>query len=289
MNKMIRTGLLILLAVSLMLTTALAGEVIISEREKASRLADKAMEEKYGITLLTQEYFARNTADEGNGRFVVQYWGIEDWGFVLGHYKVVVENGKVTDISWSHDGEDTSGGMNADAWGKEQILEMLLMNQESGETAQFDEKIQEINRKHGITDFSELFEVPEDERIWDEIGYKNVREQAALSVEEMTRIAMEGIRVSFELTDEQAANLVDANTPIEEAREDGEEDEDTEYYMFHGAPCYMVNIMLAENDQAKIPGQLRYKEKDGYYWVYINVVTGVVEEIFYIAGIGGNG
>ena len=131
--------------------------------------------------------------------------------------------------------------------------------------------------------------MPEDERIWDEIGYKNVREQAALSVEEMTRIAMEGIRVSFELTDEQAANLVDANTLTEEDGEDGEEDEDTEYYMFHGAPCYMANIMLAENDQAKIPGQLRYKEKDGYYWVYINVVTGVVEEIFYIAGIGGNG
>ena len=289
MNKLIRTGLLILLAVSMLLTTATAGEVIISEREKASRLADKALEEKYGITLLTQEYFNRNTADEGNGRFVVQYWGIEDWGFVLGNYKVVVDNGKVTEIAWSHDGEDTSGGMNADAWGQEQILEMLLMNQESGETAQFDEKIQEINRKHGITDFSELFEVPEDERIWDEIGYKNVREQAALSAEEMTRIAMEGIRVSFELTDEQAANLVDANTPIEEAREDGEEDEDTEYYMFHGAPCYMANIMLDENDQAKIPGQLRYKERDGYYWAYINVVTGVVEEIFYIAGIGGNG
>ena len=199
MNKMIRTGLLILLAVSLMLTTALAGEVIISEREKASRLADKAMEEKYGITLLTQEYFNRNTADEGNGRFVVQYWGIEDWGFVLGNYKVVVDNGKVTEITWSHDGEDTSGGMNADAWGNEQILEMLLMNQESGETSQFDEKIQEINQKHGITDFSELFEVPEDERIWDEIGYKNVREQAALSVEEMTRIAMEGIRHEIEI------------------------------------------------------------------------------------------
>lgn len=289
MNKMIRTGLLILLAVSLMLTTALAGEVIISEREKASRLADKAMEEKYGITLLTQEYFNRNTADEGNGRFVVQYWGIEDWGFVLGNYKVVVDNGKVTEISWSHDGEDTSGGMNADAWGQEQILEMLLMNQESGETAQFDEKIQEINRKHGITDFYELFEVPEDERIWDEIGYTKVREQAAYSAEEMTRIAMEGIRVSFELTDEQAANLVDVNALIERDGEEDEEDEDTEYYTFHGAPCYMAHIMLDENDQAKIPGQLRYKEKDGFYWVYINVVTGVVEEIFYIAGIGGNG
>ena len=289
MNKMIRTGLLILLAVSLMLTTALAGEVIISEREKASRLADKAMEEKYGITLLTQEYFNRNTADEGNGRFVVQYWGIEDWGFVLGNYKVVVDNGKVTEISWSHDGEDTSGGMNADAWGQEQILEMLLMNQESGETAQFDEKIQEINRKHGITDFYELFEMPEDERIWDEIGYTKVREQAAYSAEEMTRIAMEGIRVSFELTDEQAANLVDVNALIERDGEEDEEDEDTEYYTFHGAPCYMAHIMLDENDQAKIPGQLRYKEKDGFYWVYINVVTGVVEEIFYIAGIGGNG
>ena len=289
MNKMIRTGLLILLAVSMLLTTATAGEVIISEREKASRLADKAMEEKYGITLLTQEYFNRNTADEGNGRFVVQYWGIEDWGFVLGNYKVVVDNGKVTEISWSHDGEDTSGGMNADAWGNEQILEMLLMNQESGETAQFDEKIQEINRKYGITDFSGLFEMPEDERVWDEIGYTKVREQAAFSAEEMTRIAMEGIRVSFELTDEQAANLVDVNALIEREGEDGEKEEDTEYYTFHGAPCYMAHIMLDENDQAKIPGQLRYKEKDGFYWAYINVVTGVVEEIFYIAGIGGNG
>ena len=289
MNKIIRTGLLILLAVSMMLTAATAGEVIISEREKASRLADKAMEEKYGITLLTQEYFNRNTADEGNGRFVVQYWGIEDWGFVLGNYKVVVDNGKVTEISWSHDGEDTSGGMNADAWGNEQILEMLLMNQESGETAQFDEKIQEINRKYGITDFSGLFEMPEDERVWDEIGYTKVREQAAFSAEEMTRIAMEGIRVSFELTDEQAANLVDVNALIEREGEDGEKEEDIEYYTFHGAPCYMAHIMLDENDQAKIPGQLRYKEKDGFYWAYINVVTGVVEEIFYIAGIGGNG
>ena len=51
MNKMIRTGLLILLAVSMLLTTATAGEVIISEREKASRLADKVMEEKYGKAL----------------------------------------------------------------------------------------------------------------------------------------------------------------------------------------------------------------------------------------------
>jgi len=100
---------------------------------------------------------------------------------------------------------------------------------------------------------------------------------------------MEGIRVSFELTDEQAANLVDVNALIERDGEEDEEDEDTEYYTFHGAPCYMAHIMLDENDQAKIPGQLRYKEKDGFYWVYINVVTGVVEEIFYIAGIGGNG
>ena len=289
MNRIFRSAFLLLLAVSLMLTTALAGEVIISDREKASRLADKAMEEKYGITLLTQEYFARNTADEGNGRFVVQYWGIEDWGFVLGHYKVVVENGKVTDISWTHDGEDTSGGLDADAWGQEQILEMLLMNQETGETDGFDEKIQAINRKHGVTGVVDLSEIPDNETVWDEIGYQKVREQAAFSAEEMTRIAMEGVRVSFELTDEQAAKLVDVNTLTEEDVEESGEDEDTGYYTFHGAPCYMANIMLSGEEQEKIPGKLRYTEKEGYYWAYINVVTGTVEEIFYIAGIGGNG
>jgi hypothetical protein len=38
-----------------------------------------------------------------------------------------------------------------------------------------------------------------------------------------------------------------------------------------------------------LPNGLLYTEKNGTYWVCVNVQTGVVEDIFYAAGIAGNG
>ena len=51
---------------------------------------------------------------------------MEDLAFVLGRYDVRVKDDAVQDVTWSHDGEDTSKGFESAAWGTEQLNKMLL-------------------------------------------------------------------------------------------------------------------------------------------------------------------
>ncbi len=281
MKQMIKTSLALLLALILMLTAALAEEIVISDREKAIRAADKALEEKYGITQLTQEYFARTSADEGNGTFIIEYKGQFEWAYVLGAYKVTVVNGAVTDISWTHDGEDTSGGLDATAWGNEQILEMLKLNQEYGDMDLIARKAQAINEKVG-------FSVTNDDYIVDYIAIDDkestkIPEQNGHTLQEYLDTAREGIRILFELTDEQAGTIRFAV-----AEED--ETESYDYVYLYGTPCIRVAYIVERSEEPELlPSGVAYNDKEGNYWVYIDVVTGAVEEIIYSAAIGGNG
>ena len=61
-----------------------------------------------------------------------------------------MDRNTVTNISWSRDGEGTSGGLDAEAWGSDQILEMLRLNQQEGGTQVFDARIYEINQNNGF-------------------------------------------------------------------------------------------------------------------------------------------
>ena len=67
MKRILKICILTLAVLTLALPAALAEEIVISDRVQAIRLADKALEEKYGITLLTQEYFERDTEDGEDG------------------------------------------------------------------------------------------------------------------------------------------------------------------------------------------------------------------------------
>ena len=60
--------------------------------------------------------------------------------------------------------------------------------------------------------------------------------------------------------------------------------------MYEDEPCYTVCLALddKEEDDILLNG-IKYTEKEGNYWVYVNVQTGVIEEISYSAAIGGNG
>ena len=132
MKKRIRKCLTVTLCAILLFSVAAAEEPVLSDREKAIMLADKAIEEKYGLTLLTREYLSCSVEKEAENAYTVRYGGIEGLDDVLGIYQVAVENGTVTDVSWSYDGEDTSGGLNAMAWGRDQLMTMLRINQETG-------------------------------------------------------------------------------------------------------------------------------------------------------------
>ena len=147
MKKRIRKCLTVTLCAILLFSVAAAEEPVLSDREKAIMLADKAIEEKYGLTLLTREYLSCSVEKEAENAYTVRYGGIEGLDDVLGIYQVAVENGTVTDVSWSYDGEDTSGGLNAMAWGRDQLMTMLRINQETGSMDSIYEYADEITKR----------------------------------------------------------------------------------------------------------------------------------------------
>ena len=114
---------------------------------------------------------------------------------------------------------------------------------------------------------------------------------AKLSVEEMDEIARQAIISLYNLPEEQASQLV--NEHEWEKLEYGNEG-DSELYNYalqNGIACYTSCFSLGggEEEGELRPDGLRYTENEGTYWVYINVETGTVEEVFYSVGIGGNG
>ncbi len=280
MKRILKTGLLLLAVLALLLPAARAEEIIISEREKAIRLADKALEEKYGITQLTQEYFDRVTEYWEGDIYIVRYQGTDFWGYALGTYEVMVEDGAVTGVTWSHDGEDTSGGLASEAWGSEQILEILRLNQETGDLSLFEDRLEEINEKHGY--IVDRDTVSDARRVMRETHSEEARGQAVLSEEQINDIAGQAVAEVYGLTEEQAAHMEVLSETDEEA---------SWYVMLHGEPCRISCIGVGDDEAESdvLSNGILYTEKNGTYWVCVNVKTGVVEEIFYSAGIGGNG
>ena len=143
------------LAAALMLitVTALAAGIIFAKRVPATEIADQALLKTYGITPQMQSMFIRETAEGEGGTTVVTYEGKENLAYVLGKYTVIVDGQTVNNIYWSHDGEDTSGGLEASAWGKDQLEEILRIDPETGKQAElrtFDPYIEKINREHGF-------------------------------------------------------------------------------------------------------------------------------------------
>ncbi len=280
MKHMLKISILALVILALALPAALAEGIVISEREKAIRLADHALEEKYGITQLTQEYFDRNTEKTGDGTYAVTYTGTDFWGYVLGTYEAVVENNTVTGLTWSHDGEDTSGGLNAEAWGHEQILEMLRLNQETGDISLFEERVNEINKKHGFVPSRD--DISDADLIRRETCSEEARDQSVLSIDQMNEIAKQAVIAVYGLSDTQTAYMEILSEPDEQA---------FWYIMYRDIPCLISCIGVGDNEAEPdvLPNGLLYTEKNGTYWICVNVQTGEVVEIFYSAGIGGNG
>ena len=154
--KTVCSVLAAILMVVLLVSASSAEEITVSGKVNAIMYADKALEEKYGITLLLQDYFSRTAEEKDDGVFIVRYEGQYNFAYVLGRYEVTVDGNHVTGITWSHDGEDTSGGFEAEAWGAEQIMEMLRLNQEAETTDPFDAIVNEISRKHGFVYMPEI-------------------------------------------------------------------------------------------------------------------------------------
>lgn len=273
MGKKVSAMLVLAIVLMLLMATALAAGIIFAKRVPATEIADQALLKTYGITARMQSLFTRTTAEGEKGTTVITYEGIEHLAYVLGKYTVIVEGQTVKSISWSHDGEDTSGGLEASAWGKDQLEEILRIDPETGEVAQlrlFDPYVNRINRAHGF-DYQKYWSENENEQhvvVLEGEDIEKAKEKQAFSAHDFVQIAKEAVGVRYHLTSRQIS-LMSINV-----------DENWAYVLLDGTLCYCCQILVGELSDEET-------EQDGTYTVYLNLETGVVEDILFLSEHGG--
>ena len=117
-------------------------------------------------------------------------------------------------------------------------------------------------------------------------------EARKLSEDEMIAIGREFIISSYGLNEEQISRLelYTNRGPTMELlaligiTEVPEQDPNEWYETIKGVPCFEVEYLLYSEG-----GDENRTEKDGYYIVYVNVETGVIEDILYVPPQTGNG
>lgn len=288
MKKKISLGFVFAMVLVLLAAAALATTLLLSPRANAVKAADEAVKEKYGITAELQSFFGREEKELPEGGVEVTYTGAGSMAYALGTYTVVVKDGKAEEVSWSHDGEDTSGGYDAEAWGLEQLNQMLIDCRDNDLKQAYLDRTEEIAAAHGVPEDDEPSEA-------DENYFNTIEEQknAALNArkipeEEMIRTGREFIVSNYGLNEEQAARMeLYTNT---ELPDDG--NPNCWYDMINGKPCFCVEYLLYQpmtTEEYEAGKPLDYKEGDGYYVVYVNVETGEIEEYVYNSGLEGQG
>ena len=272
-RKKLSVTLVIAIVLMLLMATALAAGIIFAKRVPATEIADQALLKTYGITAQMQAMFTRKTAEGEGGATVVTYEGREHLAYVLGKYTVIIDGQTVKNICWSHDGEDTSGGLEASAWGKDQLDEILRIDPETGKQAQlltFNPYIDRINQEHGF-DYQAYWAENEDEKyvvVLEGEDIEKAKERQAFSAHDFLQIAKEAVGVRYHLTPQQISLMsIDV-------------DENSAYVLLDGTLCYRCWIFVGELSDEET-------EQDGTYTVYMNLETGVVEDIQFLSEHGG--
>ena len=278
MKKKISLGLVLaLILVSLSVAGLAAAALLFSPKADAARVADRALEERYGVTPEMQTFFVRSEEELPGGAVRVTYAGRDQLLEALGTYTARVKDGKA-EISWSYDGKDTSGLYGADAWGAEQLKQMLADNQETGDMGLFLPRALEIAQANG-NPWQDAVSTEEEAIAY--IERLEAEKTAALAArklpeDEMAELARQAVIEAYSLTAEQAAALEKYVQPLAD-------EENAWYWMEDGKPCFEVQYFLSQGPDGA------FVEKDGAYGVLVNVETGVIERIVYESGLGGEG
>lgn len=295
MKKKVSLGFVFAVVLVLLTAAALATTFLLSPRATAVQIADKALEEQRGITAEMQSFLAREEKPLEDGSVEVTYSGFAETEYVLGVYTVIVKDGKAT-VTWSRDGEDTAGGYEADAWGLEQLKQMKKDSLNEQLKQEYLDKAYAIAQKHSaIEDDDESIDANED--YFREIEERKTTALNARKVSEREMIATgrEFIISNYGLNEEQVARMELYTNFGQEPVNDEPVDGNSWYDMINGKPCFTVEYLLGSNEE--VPEQegvaevtpRKYREKDGYYVVYVNVETGEIEEYVYNSGLAGQG
>ena len=291
--KKFSTTFILIAAIVCLSVTALAAGLIFSPKYDAARVANQAMEDQYGITPDLLSLFWRDVKENEDGTTTVVYSTTNDVGPVsrIGEYTVMVDGPKAT-VSWSNEGKDTSGGLSAEAYGPDQLhiisydygnamqqlmeLEIIPSPDYSPNPRLADGQIddEEWTEEDQAEWEQALAEVEEDEKQrLAEIAEAESR--GKITVEQASDVGKEAIIQEYTLTKEQADKLEYQPDMIYASYENDE-------------PLINLCYCLWQKEGATFSGD-NFTEKDGQYWVTINLLTGVIEDLVYDSGLAGNG
>lgn len=287
MKRFSRTIILVA-AILCIILTAFAAERMFSARMDVVKLAEKALEDTYGVTVSMQgSFFGRSVEEKQDGSTIVTYSGIDFLHEALGEYTVVIQSGKAS-ASWSHDGEDTQGLFEANAWGAEQLAEMLRLTVEDGDLSSFSQQAKAIAElKQALPTVAPT---PQPNAATLETAWLSEEEARAAcnaagrTEEDLLLLAEEGVATAYELTTAQREQLV---FPFGAGLDADEVHNYMYYHVQDGKTIFTVMLMLKQ--PAEDSSVFSFAEKDGVYWVDVDVNTGVIEDILYDSQLGGNG
>ena len=269
MKATTKLALTMVMVFVLLTSTAMAATLLFSKRYDALQLADQALLEKYGITGEMQPGLVHSISEE-EGKTVITYEVMESSVLKenrFGVYTVTVCDGKADEV-WSMDGMDVTGGLDAPAWGAEQLL---MYVKEYATVMSYMESRGMLQNAPMVTPAPAS--VPDK---WEQ-DKQTALTMAKITLEEAAAIGREAVAARYGLTQQQAAMLVrfDGSDP------DGFSDEST-CEIVDGRP--LVNLFFHLTQK---PGV--WSEQDGTYVVTINLLDGAVEDVYYDTGLMGNG
>lgn len=282
--KKISFSLIMVVLILCISMTALAAGLLFSPRYDVAKMANAAMEEQYGITPDLLSLFHRTVAVHADGSATVTYAApLADFpAEQMGDYFVEV-TGNHAQAFWSNDGMDTSGGLDAKAWGREQLQ---LLSYDYANTMQYlwDQNAtvspvptpSVVSPEHRIWTAEDEAEAQSALDLAERANQQRLAEIAKaestgnLTVSEAAALAHEAVCQEYKLTEAQRSKLI------------GEPD--STYITYEDEqPLAHLLFWLWQQDEGP------FTEKDGQYWVTIDLITGMIEDILYDAGLAGNG
>jgi len=287
-----RLSAVLIAVLALLLTAAGAyavSQAILSPRVDAKKLANEALEEKYGLTPAMLGFFSQDSVSADGRHWWVVYSPESGYGVRLGMYQVQVTDGRVTEVTWTLDGKSTQGGFEAEAWGAEQLGEMVKITAQTGDMRRFYRLIhgEKVDLYAGMDD--EEPDVPAEEgwaeadadilaqeeafrRELEEAGRKS-KALSRFTEDELIELGRRGIIQAYDLNAEQQKRLQYMDTGFF-----------ISYYSTIGAdgrPTFNMTFQSGYENG--------WQEGDGIYTVVVNVLDGTVEYLDYDTTLNGNG
>jgi len=247
-----------------------AAGLIFSPRYDAGKIADQALEEKYDLNQLLRSAYSRHESRDGNTwTFTYDHtWESDAAAAKFGVYTVIVRGGKAVEVSWSHDGDSTDGGLEADVWGPAQIMQYISNYEDTMSCLRAQEP--DPTRDPAVSPTPEpVSTFPEDYEGWK----AEVLSHAVLTVDEAKEISRQAIITEYHLDDEKAANLQCMMDIYPDTDEDNR-NVFVNYYLTDGEPSISIRWDLWPEGEP-------WQESYGIYWVTLSLLDGEIDEIIY--------